>query len=128
MNPVEQKQVHDFINYMIRNVSPHLKSDCYQAAYIGVLKLYQKYDPSRSKFTTYIKANKGYIEHEILKEVAKLSFPFTIGKSTLIELMKYKRGELFGASEKRRKSLERLATIKREPYDITIEDSRSHDD
>lgn len=119
---VEQKEVHNFINYMIRNVSPHLKPDCYQAAYIGVMKLAKKYDPARAKFTTFIKANKGYIEHEILKEVAKLSFPFTLGKSTLIELIKYKRGELFGASDNKKKSLERLATIKREPYDISTED------
>jgi len=118
---LDVKEVDKLINYMLRNVSPHIRDDCYQAAYVGVLEASKKYDSSKSKFSTYLRAHKGYIQHHILKEVAKLTFPFTISKTTFLSLDRYKRGDFSGMSEGKIRAMKKLASIKKYSYDKDTE-------
>lgn len=118
---IDFKDLDKFINVMIRNVSPHLKDDAYQAACIGILKALEKYDPSIAKFSTYINSHKFYVEDEILKLVAELSLPFSINKLMLVDVIKFKRGEMKNLSKYRESLLNRLANTKRMSYDTQTE-------
>jgi DNA-directed RNA polymerase specialized sigma subunit len=110
-----------FVRYMVRNVSPHLRDDAYQAAYLGILKAFKNYDPKKSKFITFISSHKFYIENEILKMVAELSLPFSIDKLMFLDIIKHKKGKTKNLSEYRQKLLDRLANTKRVPYDVHTE-------
>lgn len=115
------RDIENFISYLLRNVSPHLRDDCRQAAYFGVLKIARRFDPEKASFSTFMRANRGYIQDEILREVAKLSLPFVISKPMLLDLYKYNRGETKKMSDARKKVVGKLSTIKTCRYDSDAE-------